>query len=81
MGRSVDQTTKGERLQIRISVEDREKFETARLIYMPRVPFQSFLECIDRGLALLEAEHLAKNTILKGGGGSGSEFGRQAINE
>jgi hypothetical protein len=51
MGRSVDETKKTDRIQIRIKPEDRQAIESARLKYAPRLELQQFiLEMFDLGL-------------------------------
>lgn len=63
MGRTVNDTVKSSRIQIRISDEDREKIEEARKKYRPRMQFQDFLlELMDYGLEAEERSEKARKS-------------------
>jgi len=65
MGRTVNDTVKSSRIQIRISDEDREKIEEARKLYRPRMQFQDFLlELMDYGLEAEERSERARRQAM-----------------
>jgi ATP-dependent protease ClpP protease subunit len=64
MGRTVNEITKSERFNIRITKEDRERLESAHKMYRPRMQFQEFLlECMDYGLEIQEIEYTQQKYI------------------
>jgi len=72
MGRTVNEITKSERFNIRITKEDRERLESAHKMYRPRMQFQEFLlECMDYGLEIQEIEYKKRRETVESKIGSG----------
>ncbi|HUW39841.1 MAG TPA: hypothetical protein VMV90_02450 [Rectinemataceae bacterium] len=58
MARNADGVVKGDRVQIRITQEQKERFALAMQRLRPHAQFQEFLlELTDKGLELMEYEH------------------------